>query len=113
MTSQYTWRDCKSLIDALENEPREIPALKEAAKRHSEMVKSDVNDMIPYKVWCTELGETEKKAFRVMARNVYEAVGNWTAFSEEKRNVQKSVLVKIQNTENEKTHQLFIFHGLK
>ena len=46
MTNQYTWRDCKSLIDALENEPREIPALKEAAKRHSEMVKSDVTDKV-------------------------------------------------------------------
>ncbi len=69
--------------------------------------------MIAYKVWCPELDETEEDAFQVSCRNVYEAVGSWTAFSEVKRNVSKSVLVKIKNIQSEKTHQLFVVHGLK
>lgn len=111
----YTWRDCESLINALDNEPRKIPELVEAEKRHSLLVKSDVNKthIIAYKVWCQEFGETEKTAFQTMSRNVYAALGAWMTYSEEKRNVSKSVLVKIKNTENEKTHQLFVFHGLK
>lgn len=46
MTTQYTWRDCETVLDALDDEPREIPALKDAAKRYSEMVKSDVTDKV-------------------------------------------------------------------
>ena len=38
MTTKYTWRDCEIVLDALDDEPREIPALREAAKKHSEMV---------------------------------------------------------------------------
>lgn len=69
--------------------------------------------MHTYMVWCPELKETEEKAFQVSCRNVYEAVGAWTAFSEAKRNVSKSVLVKIKNIKSEKTHQLFVVHWLK
>ena len=111
----YTLRDCKVLLDAMNDEPRKIPALEEAAQRHSLLVKSDVNEthIIAYKVWCQEFGETEKKAFQTMSRNVYAALGAWMSYSEEKRDVSHSVLVKIKNTENEKTRQLFVVHGLK
>ena len=112
-SDHYTWNDCKAVLDSFDEEPHDIPALREAEKRHSEMVKSDVNDTIPYRLWCTEFGEKEEKAFQVMSQNVYAALGAYTEYSEKKRNASKSVLVKIKNTENGKIHQLFIRHGLK
>lgn len=108
-SDHYTWNDCepytcrdhyKPFLETLHEEQSNMPELKE-------------NDTIPYKLWCTEFGEKEEKAFQVMSQNVYAALGAYTAYSEKKRNASKSVLVKIKNTENGETHQLFIRHGLK
>ncbi len=38
----YTWRDCEVLLQALYAEPRDLPALQQAAKAYAVRVKSDV-----------------------------------------------------------------------